>query len=71
MKSLRKDNTEMSPLKDIGHLFNAPMDKASILNRQYQSAFTQKDADHVPSPTGMPHPDMDDIQVEQNGVRKA
>ena len=43
IKSLRKDNTGISPLKDKGRLFNAPKDKANILNSQYQSTFTQED----------------------------
>ena len=50
---------------------NAPKDKVNILNRQYQSTITHKDADHVPSPTGMPNQDWDDIQVEEQGVRKS
>ena len=51
IKSLRKDNTGISPLKDKGRLFNAPKDKANILNRQYQSTFTQEDTNQVPSPS--------------------
>ena len=41
IKSLRKDNTGLAPLKDKGRLRNAAVDKANILNRQYQSVFTQ------------------------------
>ena len=70
IKSLRKDNIGISPLKDKGRLLNAPMDKANILYRQYQSPFTQEDTDHVPSPTGTPFPDMEEIQVEEEGIRK-
>ncbi|XP_053383306.1 uncharacterized protein LOC128549774 [Mercenaria mercenaria] len=36
LKSLRKDNTGISPLKDNGRLFNSARDKANILNRQYK-----------------------------------
>ena len=35
IKSLRKDITGITPLKDKGRLFNSPKDKATILNRQY------------------------------------
>ena len=34
-KSLRKDNSGISPLKDKGRLFNAARDNANILNNQY------------------------------------
>ena len=70
IKSLRKDNTGISPLKDKGRLFNAPKDKANILNRQYQSTFTQEDTNQVPSPSGIPYPDMEDIEVDEAGIRK-
>ena len=43
IKSLRKESTGISPLKDNGRLFNASKDKADILNRQYQSVFTHED----------------------------
>ena len=70
IKSLRKDNIGILPLKDKGRLFNAPVDKANILNCQYQSTFTQENTDHVPSPTGPPYPDKEEIQVEKEGIRK-
>ena len=70
IKSLRKDNTGISPLKDKGRLFNAPKDKANILNRQYQSTFTQENTNQVPSPSGTPYPDMEEIQVDEDGTRK-
>ena len=60
----------ISPLKAISHRFNATKDKANILNRQYQSIFKHKDADHVPCPTGMPYRDMDDIHVEEESVMR-
>ena len=70
IKSLRKDNTGISPLKDKGRLFNNPKDKANILNRQYVSVHTHEDQDQVPSPSGTPFPDIDAIQVTEEGVRK-
>ena len=70
IKSLRKDNTGISPLKDKGRLFNAPKDKTNILNSQNQSTFTQEDTCHVPSPSGTPFPDMEEIHIDEDGVRK-
>ena len=71
IKSLRKDSTAVSPLKDNGRLFNSAKDKADILNRQYQSVFTHEDPDiPVPDPDGDPYPDMEQITVTDEGVRK-
>ena len=71
IKSLRKDSTGVSPLKDNGRLFNSAKDKADILNRQYQSVFTHEDPDiPVPNPDGDPYPDMEQITVTDEGVRK-
>ena len=71
IKSLRKDSTGIAPLKDNGRLFNASRDKADILNRQYQSVFTQEDPDtQVPDPDGKPYPDMKNVYVSEDGVRK-
>ena len=71
IKSLRKDSTGVSPLKDNGRLFNSPKDKANILNRQYQLVFTHEDPDiPVSDPDGDPSPDMEQITVTDVGVRK-
>ena len=71
IKSLRKDTTGISPLKDNGRLFNASKDKADILNRQYQSVFTHEDPDtQVPDPDGVSYPDIEDIHVSEDGVSK-
>ena len=71
IKSLRKDSTGIAPLKDNGRLFNSSKDKADILNRQYQSVFTQEDPDSsIPDPDGNPFPAMKDISVTEEGVKK-
>ena len=71
IKSLRKDSTGIAPLKDNGRLFNSSKDKADILNRQYQSVFTQEDPDSsIPDPDSKPFPAMKDISVTEEGVKK-
>ena len=71
IKSLRKDSTGIAPLKDNGRLFNSSKDKADILNRQYQSVFTQEDPDSsIPDPDGNLFPAMKDISVTKEGVKK-
>ena len=70
IKSLRRDNTGVAPLKDQGILYSSAKDKANILNQQYYSVFTQEDLTNIPSPNGQPFPAMDDILVTEDGVRK-
>jgi len=70
IKSLKRDSCGVSPLKDHGKLHSDPVDKANILNRQYQSVFTQEDQGDLPSPEGEPAPTMPDIIVMFEGVAK-
>ena len=70
IKSLKKDNTGIAPLKDNGRLFNTAKDKANILNRQYQSVFTKEDSQTVPKPTGQQYPQMPDITITTEGIYK-
>ena len=64
IKSLRKDNTGLARLKDKGRLFNAAVDKANILNRRYQSVFTQEELGEAPCPDGFSYPDMTEWNTE-------
>ena len=43
IKSLRRDNTGVAPLKHGSSLTSDPHDKAKILNNQFFSVFTQED----------------------------
>ena len=71
IKSLRKDATGIAPLKDKGRLFSSAKDKAGILNRQYISVKTvEEPGEAIPEPEGEPFPDMNDIAVQEEGVRK-
>ena len=58
IKSPRKDKTGLAPLKDKGRLFNAAVDTANILNRQYQSVFTQEEPGEAPYSDGFSYPDI-------------
>ena len=44
VKSVWKDNSGVAPLKDQEKMYAGPVDKANILNRQYESIFV-KDAE--------------------------
>ncbi|WAR00573.1 RTJK-like protein, partial [Mya arenaria] len=68
IKALRKDSCGIAPLKDKGKLHNEPIDKANILNQQYQSVFIQENNSNTPTPDGDPYPSMNDIEVTPEGV---
>ena len=70
IKSLKKDSSGVAPLRDQGKLHSDPVDKANILNRQYQSQFTDEDKSEIPQPEGDPSPTMPDIHVTTEGVLK-
>ena len=52
VKSLRRDNSGISPLKQDGKLHNDSNDKAEILNNQFKSVFTQPSESEIPEPQG-------------------
>ena len=70
IKSLRRDNCGVSPLRFEGKLHSAPGDKANILNRQYESVFTKEDTSAIPPPSGIPYPEMVDIEISTEGISK-
>lgn len=70
IKSLRKDTRDIAALKENGKLHADPKDKADILNRQYESTWTRKDYNSIPTPDGTPFPTMPDIRVTAEGVLK-
>ena len=70
MKSVKKDRTGTAPLKDNGLLHSDAQSKANILNRQYQSVFSQEDIDNIPEPDVPDYPAMPEIYVSEEGVYK-
>lgn len=70
IKSLRKDNSGVSPLKENGKMHADAKDKADILNRQYESVFTKESTTNIPKPSGTPYPSMPDISINNEGVEK-
>ena len=70
IKSLKKDSSGVAPIRDQGKLHSGPADKANILNRQYQSEFTDEDKSETPKPDGDPSPTVPDIHVTTKGVLK-
>ncbi|MEW8288815.1 MAG: hypothetical protein AB2697_22780, partial [Candidatus Thiodiazotropha endolucinida] len=70
IKSPKKDTGGIAPLKDNGRLHADPTDKANILNRQYESTWTKEGHSNIPAPAGTPFPQMQDIKVTCEGMRK-
>ena len=70
IKATKKDRVGTAPLKDNGVLVSDPKSKANILNRQYQSVFSQEDQTSIPQPIEPPSPPMSDIVVSQDGILK-
>ena len=71
IKSLRKDNSGVAPLKGRGKMHADPVDKTNILNRQYESVYAREDEEgDIPCLDGQPYSSMSDITVTKEGVVK-
>ena len=70
IKATKKDRVGTPPLKDNGILISDSKCKSEILNRQYQSVFSEEDSSTMPTPTEPPSPTMPEIVVTQDGVKK-
>ena len=71
IKSICKDSSGIAPLKDNGRLFNSPTDKANIRDHQHHSVYTREDlSSATPDPDRTPLPDMDNITVTEQEVKK-
>ena len=64
------ESSGVAPLRDQGKLHSDPVDKANILDMQYQAQFTDEDKSEIPQPEGEPSPTMLDIHVNTDGVLK-
>ena len=70
MKNLRKDSTGVACLRENGILKTGVKDKADIFNRQFESVYTREQAGDPPSKGPSPYPDIGDLFIDPNGVRK-
>ncbi len=70
MKNLKKDHTGVAPLKHQNQLVTDSLSKASALNAQFQSIFTQEPPGSLPDKGPSPHPTMPEIQKPQHGIEK-
>ncbi|XP_071476159.1 uncharacterized protein [Diadema antillarum] len=70
IKAKRCDQTGVASLEEGQQLFTDPKTKADLLNRQFASVFTRDSASTLPDLGPSPHPAMNDISVNTNGIVK-
>ena len=70
IRAKRRDTTGVTPLKENGELVQQPLDKANVLNRQFNSAFSPITTEHLPDIGESPYPQMQNITVTVPDVEK-
>ena len=72
IKSKRNDNSGVSPLKDpsSGITYSDSGKKADILNNKFSSVFNKDESSAIPDKGPSPHPSMNNIHVNEGGIRK-
>jgi hypothetical protein len=63
IKSQKNENTGIAPLRSEGTLHSHPSEKANILNKQFQSAFTSEANTNIPDKGPSTHPTMEPVIV--------
>jgi len=64
----RCESSGVPVLKKGGIGFSDPATKASILNEQFSSVFTQEDTSHIPTIDGTPYPTMKPFTITTHGI---
>ena len=70
MKNLKRDSSSASCLRDNGILKTGNKDKTDIFSRQLGSVYTRESAGDIPLKGPSPYPDIEDISIDPNGVKK-
>jgi hypothetical protein len=70
IKSIKKESGGIAALKDNGAMYKDPKDKADILNRAFKSFFTREDISNIPGLESERLPQIRDIKVSMEGVKK-
>ena len=70
MKNLRKDSTGVACLRENGILKTDNKDKADIFNKQFESVYTREQPGDPPSKGPSPYPDIGDLYIDPNGVKR-
>ena len=76
IKHKRSHGNEIPPLQNGGLLHSDPVEKANILNNQFQSAFSEKseftktDFPKICNMTNTLYPTIQDLNITENGIAK-
>ena len=70
IKSKKNENTGIALLRSEGTLHSNPSEKAKILSKQFQSAFTSEENTNIPVIGPSTHPTMEPIKISRDGVYK-
>lgn len=70
VKSRKCDHAGVAPLTKDGLTYSDSSIKADILNDQFCSVFTDENLASMPTLGASPHPNMPDIMVAEEGIRK-
>lgn len=70
IRSQKLDNIIVAPLKDNGIIHSNSKDKAQILNKQFQSLFTDEEKSNIPTMSGNPTPSIGNLHITSAGVEK-
>lgn len=70
VKAQKQDGFGIAPLKENGVIHTESKEKADILNRQFQSVFTQPSGDPTPNLPGRPFPHIPPLTIGVEGVEK-
>ena len=70
IKAQKTENSSIPVLREVGLLRNDTHSKSNILNRQFHKEFTPVTDTPIPNKGPSPHPQMNDISIQVNGVEK-
>ena len=70
IKSLKQSSTGLSPVNSINGTATSTIDKADVLNNQFQSVFTKEDCCKLPTLNSSPTKSMLPIQISTEGIVK-
>ena len=70
MKNLRRDSSGVCCLRENEILKTGNRDKADIFSRHFGSVYTRENAGDILLKGPSPYPDIEDISIDPNGVKK-
>ena len=70
IKSIRTDNSGIPTLSNGGDLIADTIEKANMLNEQFQSVFTSESDDPIPDKGTSKHPNIPPLTISTPGIKK-